>query len=418
MKTSRSLFWVLLFLLYPLVCYASEVTVDRFLNDFTIRDCALDGDYVWCATEDHGIIRFDVRDESWTEVIPENVSPAERYLSVAVDRDGVKWFGAPTGIYRYDGATWQRFHTETGLVPGPNYELAVTGIFADNDNFMWFVDFNNGIAEYDGTAWQVVSILPGVTGWSVDPNTNEKWFCSGMAGNILTCDETGVTLYKPEDLSPFFNPYDLWAMAADRDSRIWVGGADGVFSRYDGGTWSSPPVGYPPVIQTMRFDSSGRLWLGTDLGLWLYENEQIQEMKAVINQEQYRPSLNDVEFASNGDMWAVAYAGSQVGLLRYRLSMVVEVEENSGPREFEISEARPNPFNPATTISFHLPKSAAATLTIHDALGQKIATLVNGPMSAGTHSVTFNGAKLASGVYFYRFESAGTAKTGKMLLLK
>ncbi len=43
---------------------------------------------------------------------------------------------------------------------------------------------------------------------------------------------------------------------------------------------------------------------------------------------------------------------------------------------------------------------------------------MNGPMNAGVHSVTFNGSKLASGVYLYRFESAGLTRTGKMLLLK
>jgi hypothetical protein len=42
----------------------------------------------------------------------------------------------------------------------------------------------------------------------------------------------------------------------------------------------------------------------------------------------------------------------------------------------------------------------------------------DGPVSAGVHSVVFNGSRYASGVYFYRFESAGLKKTGKMLLLK
>ena len=55
---------------------------------------------------------------------------------------------------------------------------------------------------------------------------------------------------------------------------------------------------------------------------------------------------------------------------------------------------------------------------VYNINGQKVATLADGPMSAGTHSVTFNGAKYASGVYFYRFESAGLTKSGKMLLLK
>jgi hypothetical protein len=57
-------------------------------------------------------------------------------------------------------------------------------------------------------------------------------------------------------------------------------------------------------------------------------------------------------------------------------------------------------------------------LTIYSISGQKVATLVDDPMSEGAHSVKFDGSKYASGVYFYHFESDGLKKKGKMLLLK
>jgi hypothetical protein len=57
-------------------------------------------------------------------------------------------------------------------------------------------------------------------------------------------------------------------------------------------------------------------------------------------------------------------------------------------------------------------------LTVYAVNGQKVATLVDGPVSAGSHAVKFDGSRFASGVYFYRFESAGLNKSGKMLLLK
>jgi hypothetical protein len=57
-------------------------------------------------------------------------------------------------------------------------------------------------------------------------------------------------------------------------------------------------------------------------------------------------------------------------------------------------------------------------LSIYSITGQKVATLADGPMSAGAHSVSFDGSEYASGVYFYRFESEGLKKSGKMLLLK
>ena len=57
-------------------------------------------------------------------------------------------------------------------------------------------------------------------------------------------------------------------------------------------------------------------------------------------------------------------------------------------------------------------------ITIHSITGQKVATLVDGTVSAGEYSVKFDGTDLASGMYFYRFTSKGFEKTGKMILVK
>jgi len=78
----------------------------------------------------------------------------------------------------------------------------------------------------------------------------------------------------------------------------------------------------------------------------------------------------------------------------------------------------PNPANPATTISYTIAKSARVTLSIYSVTGQKVATLVDRTMPAGRHNVVFDGSNLASGVYFYRFETPGYAKSGKMLMVK
>lgn len=78
----------------------------------------------------------------------------------------------------------------------------------------------------------------------------------------------------------------------------------------------------------------------------------------------------------------------------------------------------PNPANPIAAITYSIKNPSPVKLTIYSINGQKVATLVDGPMSAGVHSVKFDGSWCASGVYFYRFESTGLKRTGKMLLLK
>jgi hypothetical protein len=81
-------------------------------------------------------------------------------------------------------------------------------------------------------------------------------------------------------------------------------------------------------------------------------------------------------------------------------------------------EVFPNPANPTTTISYSLSSPSKVNLTIYNISGQKVATLVDGPISSGVHAVKFDGSRYGSGLYFYRFASDKFTKTGKMLLLK
>ena len=52
----------------------------------------------------------------------------------------------------------------------------------------------------------------------------------------------------------------------------------------------------------------------------------------------------------------------------------------------------PNPFNPSTQISFSLAKYGATSLHVYDLLGREVATLVDKPMSQGSHTVQFAGS--------------------------
>jgi hypothetical protein len=89
----------------------------------------------------------------------------------------------------------------------------------------------------------------------------------------------------------------------------------------------------------------------------------------------------------------------------------------------ELSPAAPNPFNPRTCIAFTLPAAERVRVTVHDAAGRRVATLVNGERAAGRHELVWNGenergATLPAGVYIIRMESSGEMRAGKVSLLK
>ncbi len=93
------------------------------------------------------------------------------------------------------------------------------------------------------------------------------------------------------------------------------------------------------------------------------------------------------------------------------------------PIAYNLGHAHPNPFNPSTTIQFAMPENGAATLRVYDLAGRLVRTLVEGPKSAGFHTVIWNGQDnlgqtVPSGMYFYRLQTDGFQKTRKMLLVK
>jgi len=87
------------------------------------------------------------------------------------------------------------------------------------------------------------------------------------------------------------------------------------------------------------------------------------------------------------------------------------------PTEFNIGNY-PNPFNPTTTILVELPEDATVTITVYDALGRRVTSLMNKELKAGYHRVVWDAGNLPSGQYFYSLQSEKFQRTKKMLLLK
>ncbi len=88
------------------------------------------------------------------------------------------------------------------------------------------------------------------------------------------------------------------------------------------------------------------------------------------------------------------------------------------PLHFFVDQNYPNPFNPSTVITYGLPKGSQVTIGIYNILGQEVATLFEGQQSAGVHTLSFDGSKLASGVYLYRVQAGKSVDVKRMVLLK
>ncbi len=132
--------------------------------------------------------------------------------------------------------------------------------------------------------------------------------------------------------------------------------------------------------------------------------------------------------AANGE-YLLSFAGAQVKIAKNSEAVISEnisdltINSVVVPTEFSLEQNYPNPFNPSTTIKFALPVEAKVTVTLYNALGQRVNEIVSNNFTAGVQTVNFNASELASGMYIYQISAQGVdgsnfVDTKKMILMK
>ena len=107
------------------------------------------------------------------------------------------------------------------------------------------------------------------------------------------------------------------------------------------------------------------------------------------------------------------------------LSLPTSVDHGTDqvPGEFTLRQNFPNPFNPTTTFTYDVPLAQVVRLSVYNLLGEKVKTIIDGLVEAGTHREIWDGTNdqglgVVSGVYFYRLEATDFSSTRKMMLMK
>ena len=88
------------------------------------------------------------------------------------------------------------------------------------------------------------------------------------------------------------------------------------------------------------------------------------------------------------------------------------------PIEFALKECYPNPFNPTTTITYHIPKFANVSIDIYNINGQLVESLYKGFKNPGEYSINWNAVNVISGAYLVTMTSGTFVETQKVMLLK
>ena len=328
------------------------------------------------------------------------------------------------------------FHPDTVLISG-------------NDGII--VKTTNG-----GASW--ITMPTGVTNqlWSLEFTSRTTGYCAGSAGTILKTTDSGNSWFSLN--SGVQN--QLYCLKFLNDNAGYVSGS-GIVLRTTNRGESWEDIHFPPIppfdeLRQLVFTDPatayviadiGRMRKTTDAGnTWTMLNtgttEALFGIDFVDQSTAYACGYNGaiIKTTNAGQTWALQTSGlSEIlygidftsrdtgyictwsgKILKTTNGGATFVPPSAGemPIAFELFQNYPNPFNPSTVIQYSLPKEDCAILSIYDAAGRDLVTLVDGHQHPGTHLVLWEPHDFASGLYFARLQAGGTTMTRKMLIVK
>jgi hypothetical protein len=359
----------------------------------------------------------------WPATINANVTD-----NIGIDSVWVKWYKntTSTGIK----------HVKLPLISGSNFSAAFNSTQADvnyNDSIFYrvFAQDNGSNHKKDSTAMYKFKILNQVvigTGTTAAQYPYYTFYDDSRTDMLYTSSELGSPAYISSIGFDVITAYPLvmngfnlkmqnstlTTLTGFADTTAWTV----VYS----GTYSVPGTGWQYINLTTPFATAA----GKSLIIEICFNNNTYTTSSTVNST--TTSVNQIWHRHNDlsttdgcvvPMTSTATTTTRPNITLNMSGTVGVTPINSQiPTEFSLSQNFPNPFNPVTRISYGIPKAGLVTLKIFDILGREISTLVNEEKQPGTYMVDFNGESFASGVYFYRIESAQFTDVKRMVLVK
>ncbi|HET7152480.1 MAG TPA: T9SS type A sorting domain-containing protein, partial [Candidatus Kapabacteria bacterium] len=215
------------------------------------------------------------------------------------------------------------------------------------------------------------------------------------------------------DTAGLGNQYANFLTAAG--STIFAATDGAVFrSTNNGALWVPADSGLPYDNMTSLAVNGNNILVSTDSnGVFLSTNKG--ESWRNVN-----AGLNDLSVGSLVICGNYVYVNTATAIYRCSLSNLVTAVNENPPTlpTLPLLQNYPNPFNEMTNVEFRLPNEANVTLNVYNSLGEEVATLANGEMPAGEHSIPFTADGLRNGIYFYRLTAGKFTQTGKMSVVR
>ncbi len=293
------------------------------------------------------------------------------------------------------------------------HDLDITGLNPDDDIPMvpWDIDEDGVVDEFNANGDVLMYNGWPIWFWSTDPafHENNHKMCSNESGSRL------INVWQDGLKSKYYNDlgdedYIEWAEIAE----IYI-----AVSNDGGATWSAPII-----MNALVGDENYVTELDGMMPAYVYCGDKIEDLGGGWGEVHFF-FLDDESYGSSIQGW-----GQNLGSTMRYASIKIDFGDVSAddptvtPAVAQLSQNYPNPFNPSTTIAYNLQEAGKVSIEIFNTKGQNIRTLINENVTAGDHTVEWNGKdnngnSVASGIYFYKMRSDGRyTSTKKMILLK
>ena len=173
----------------------------------------------------------------------------------------------------------------------------------------------------------------------------------------------------------------------------------------------------------------------TDASQWIMDIEGADQLINISNSDSllmelytsedvFISSSNNLEYLLlDGTSYKLFISGATQVTLRPAISTSSISQPNQDlPRNIQLGQSYPNPFNPITTISYTLTEDSQVQLLIYDINGRSIHTILDATQVAGSYNIQWNGMsesghQVNTGVYFCRLQAGHFHQTIKMVYL-
>jgi photosystem II stability/assembly factor-like uncharacterized protein len=317
-----------------------------------------------------------------------------------------------------DGATWVRTPLDDSLrMHGIDFRVTDLTVTSSDrirvSGFVWYQDSLGGVYESSdaGSTWNRLLTSPRESG--------AQTFLI-LPDNIVIAGTRDKGFYWTEDFGETWHSSGggfsaIVSLVADTGQIVLAGsmGSGVIRSTNSGLAWAASNTGLTDlVVRTVKNLGGGHLFAGTDAGGFVSSDHGASwEPMGPSGCGSVRSLFTD----GNGDVYLITAAG----IFRGTAPTSVERTWCAFPLSGTALLANyPNPFNPATAISYQLAAVSEARLAVYDLLGREVAVLVNQRKAPGSYTVTFDAAGRASGIYFYRLSAGSVVQTRKMLLVR